>query len=464
MTIEERIRGRKIGVIGMARSGIAAALLADRFGGDVFVSDSAGADKVGAQLEKLNASGIEFETGGHSDRLLSCDYIVISPGIPLTVGIVTRLRQKAVPIFSELEFASWVCRGPIVAITGSNGKTTTTSLTGEIFNAAGYDTFVCGNIGYPFAAIADKVPENGVAVVEVSTFQLETIADFKPHVAMILNLTPDHLDRHGSFEEYKRLKFRITDNQTADDYLIINGDDPETAAFDVHTRATLQRFSVGRRDHAITFVEDGSLFVSNGKGEHKIVAVNDIAIKGNHNLQNAAAATAAAIAFDIDADTIAGVLKTFPGVEHRLEPAGRVAGIFFINDSKATNVDSVVVAVRAVKGPIHLIMGGLDKGAPYIPLIAAGEGKIKGIVAIGEAKEKIFSELGRAFSMQFADSLEEAVKKSFEAAVPGETVLLSPGCASFDMFDNFEHRGRAFKAAVAGLKNGKKNNETITNR
>ena len=463
MTIEERIKGRNVGIIGMARSGVAAALLAKRFGAKVFVSDSARSELLAGPIETLNDAKIPFETGGHSDRLLGCDYVIISPGVPLTVDIVGRLREKGIPLFSELELASWVCRGDIIAITGSNGKTTTTTLIGEVFKAAGIPTFVCGNIGNPFADIADRVPENGVAVVEVSTFQLETIADFRPHVAFVLNLSPDHLERHGGYEGYKRIKFRITENQTADDYLILNHDDAETMAYPVETHAVKRHFSVRPRDGAETFVEDGALFGKIDGKELKITDVSDITIKGQHNLQNAAAAVAVAMLYGLDRSAIAKVFKDFRGVEHRLEPAGRVAGISFVNDSKATNVDSVLVAIKAVEGPIHLIMGGRDKGAPYEPIIEVGRGKIKGIVAIGEARERIFNALGTAFPTQFADSLEEAVTKCFELAYPGDTVLLSPGCASFDMFENFEHRGKVFKAAVAALKKGKKNNETLTN-
>ena len=463
MTIEERIKGRNVGIIGMARSGVAAALLANRFGAKVFVSDSARSELLAGPIEKLNEAKIPFETGGHSDRLLGSDYVIISPGIPLTVNIVGRLREKGIPLFSELELASWVCRGDIVAITGSNGKTTTTTLIGEVFKAAGFPTFVCGNIGSPFADVADRVPEDGVAVVEVSTFQLETIADFRPHVAFVLNLSPDHLDRHGGYEGYKRMKFRITENQTADDYLILNHDDAETMAYPVESKAKLLHFSIREKDGAATFVENGALYSKTAGGEKKIVDVNEITVKGQHNLQNAAAAVAVAMLYDIGPAVVARVFRDFRGVEHRLEPAGRVAGIAFINDSKATNVDSVLVAIKAVEGPIHLIMGGRDKGAPYEPIIEVGRGKIKGIVAIGEAKERIFNALGTVFPTQFAGSLEEAVTKCFELAYPGETVLLSPGCASFDMFENFEHRGKAFKAAVAALRKGKRNNETLTN-
>jgi UDP-N-acetylmuramoylalanine--D-glutamate ligase len=464
MTTEKRIKGRKIGVIGMARSGIAAAFLAKRFGGNVFVSDAASRRSLADRVDQITEAGIPFETDRHTGRLLECDYVVVSPGVPLTIDVIEKLRRKGIPVFSELEFASWTCRGRMVAVTGSNGKTTTTTLIGEILKRAGLATFVCGNIGSPFAEVADKIPEEGIAVVEVSTFQLETIDDFKPHIAMILNLTPDHLDRHGSFEAYKSMKFRITENQGADDYLIVNRDDLETERTTIATDARLLRFSIAAGADADTRVEQNYLCVGAGSTATRIVSCDDIGIRGNHNLQNAAASALTARLLGIRPEVIAETLKTFPGVEHRLEPVARVAGISFINDSKATNVESVVVALQAVTEPVHLIMGGRDKGSPYDPLVEAGRGKAKGIIAIGEARERIFAALGAAFPVQFAGSLAEAVTKAFEAAYPGDAVLLSPGCASFDMFKDYEHRGKAFKAVVATLTENRKNNETLSNR
>lgn len=463
MTIEERIRGRNIGIIGMARSGLSAALLAARFGGRPFVSDSGKADKLTDPIAKLTAADIPFETGGHSERLLECDYLILSPGVPLTIDPIRTARDRGIPIFSEVEFASWVCKARIVAVTGSNGKTTTTTLIGAIFKNAGFATEVCGNIGRPFSDIADSLADNGVAVLEVSSYQLETIADFRPKVGIILNLQPDHLERHGSFEAYKRAKYRIAENQRTSDFLITNIGDPETDPTAIETAATRLTFSIAPRNGADTFIEEGSLFVKVSGEVFRIMKVDDIRIKGRHNLQNAAAAALVASLFDISTAQIASTLRNFAGVEHRQEPVGAVAGVQFVNDSKATNVDATVVALQSMTTPILLICGGRDKGFPYTPWIKEGRGKIKGLVAIGEAKEKIFAELGRHFPTQFADTLEAAVLTAFEQAEPGDTVLLSPGCASFDMFDNFEARGRAFKDAVAGLRNGKSKNETVSN-
>jgi UDP-N-acetylmuramoylalanine--D-glutamate ligase len=457
MTVTERINNRKIGIVGMARSGLAAATLAAKLGGQPFVSDSADAAVLSSQVEFLKANDIRFEVGGHTEELLNCDYLVLSPGVPPTVDILAKAARQGIPMFAEIEFAGWVCRGRIAAITGSNGKTTTTTLLGEMLQAGGYEVEVCGNIGRPFAEIALTLSDKGLAVVEVSTFQLETIDEFHPHIAAILNLSPDHLDRHGDFETYKKMKYRIAENQTANDFLILNQDDSTLMSDQIATDASPLRFSIQSGVESGAVVRGGRLFGVYGGQETEIIETDHIRIPGRHNLQNAAAAVSAAMAFGVDAKTLAKVLKSFPGVEHRLEPAGSVAGVSFVNDSKATNVDSVCWALKSIPGPIFLIAGGRGKGASYAPLIEAGRGKVGGVVAIGEEREQLFDALGRAFPVQFADSLEEAVLKAFEAAEPGATVLLSPACASFDMFENFEVRGRAFKNAVVGLKDGTKN-------
>ena len=463
MTIEQKIKGRRVGILGMARSGVAAAILAKREGGQPFVSDAAEAGRLTEQIRRLETAGVPFETGAHSDKLLMCDYLIISPGVKLTLDILAQARAKGVPIFSELEFASWFCKGRIAAITGTNGKTTTTSLTGEVFTAAEVPCQVCGNIGLAFTEVVADVPTNGVAVVEVSSFQLEAIADFRPHVAVILNVTPDHLDRHGSFDAYRDAKFRIAENQTRDDYLILNIEDPELAKSKVRTEAKTLWFSTRKDDpSSMTFVRDGLLWSRFEGHELAVIKCSEIGILGPHNLQNAAAAVAVGTVFGLPAPAIAQALRHFPGVEHRLEKVGMVAGVTFINDSKATNVDSVCVAIRSMVTPTYLILGGRDKGAPYAPIIEAGSKVIKGLIVIGESRDKIFGELGKSFPTLFAETLEEAVARGFEQAHPGETVLLSPGCASFDMFDNFEHRGRVFKQAVKSLKNGKSKGETVS--
>lgn len=455
MTTEERIKNRRIGIVGMALTGMAVAFLAKKMGGLPFVSDNGRAELLKNQTQQLSNADIPFETDGHTDKLLGCDYIIISPGIPMQSEIVGKIRKAGLPIFSEIEFASWVCKGRIVAITGSNGKTTTTTLIGEIFKAANFDTYVCGNIGLPFAEVVTEISYDGIAVVEVSNFQLETISDFKPHIAMILNLTPDHLDRHGTFEEYKKVKFRITENQDESDFLIINNDDPGTNRDEIKTSAKVLSFSAKESLDSVAMVRDNKLCLNINDISEEIIACDDILIPGPHNLQNSASAVTTANILGVSKKVQKMVLSTFAGVEHRLERIASVAGINFVNDSKATNVDSVCYALQSIDTPLYLIAGGRDKESSLEPLIKFGKNKIKGIVAIGEAREKILNILGKDFPVQFAESLEEAVGICFDMAYPGETVLLSPACASFDMFENFEHRGQVFKTAVANLKNGK---------
>ncbi len=462
MTIEERIKGRKIGILGMARSGLAVARLAQSMGGVPFVSDSGPETQLTVPCDELRSYDIPFETGGHTERLLACDYLVVSPGVPLKIDIIGQARAKGLPIFSELEVASWVCPGRIVAITGSNGKTTTTTLIGELLTAAGRDAHVCGNIGRPLADVVERMNEDSIAVVEVSSFQLETISVFKPEVAVILNLTPDHIDRHGSFDAYKKAKYRITENQVDPDVFILNQEDPESVADNPASGARRTCFTTQDRHECETFVTDGAVWVRGESGPVRVIGAGEIGIKGPHNLQNVAAAVAVANQFGTTPDVMARVLTSFPGVEHRLEQAGAVAGVAFVNDSKATNVDSVRMALRSVETPLYLILGGRDKAGVFEPLIDEGRDKIRGIIAIGEAKEKVFDVLGKAFPTQFAESLQAAVELGFRLAHPGETVLLSPGCASFDMFENFEHRGRVFKETVQSLKNGKNSDETVS--
>jgi UDP-N-acetylmuramoylalanine--D-glutamate ligase len=461
MTLSDKIHGRNIGIIGMARSGIAAAFLVKTNGGRPFVSDSAPTDKLAEPIRQLKLAAIPYETGAHSEKLLACDFLVLSPGVPLSIDILRRAREKGIPCFSEIELAAWVCQGGIVAITGSNGKTTTTTLTGEILRAGGLEATACGNIGLPFSEIAPDIPHDGLAVVEVSTFQLESIETFHPETAAILNLSLDHLDRHGSFEAYVNLKYRVAENLTREDYLVLNQDDPILATATINQKATAVWFSTTQAVPLGAFVREGFLWGIFDREPQRIIATGDIRIPGPHNLQNAAAAVAIGMRYEVPPNAMAEVLSTFTGVEHRLELVGKVAGVTFINDSKATNVDSVCYALRSVDTPLYLIAGGRDKGAGYEPLIKHGAGRIKGIIAIGEAKEKIFHQLGKEFPVEMVDTLEQAVHRAFALAHPGETVLLSPACASFDMFENFEQRGRVFKEIVAGLKNGKTNHTAL---
>jgi UDP-N-acetylmuramoylalanine--D-glutamate ligase len=461
MTKKERVKNRRIGIIGMARSGMAAAELVLKFDGKPFVSDIKPDSELTEETARLHDLGISYETGGHTKRLLDSDFVILSPGIPRTIEIVRDIIDAGIPIFSEIEIASWLCQGKIIAVTGSNGKTTTTTLIGAMLEAAGIENIVCGNIGRPFSEVAAAISPDGYAVVEVSSFQLELIEEFQPHIALILNLTPDHLDRYDSFDDYKKAKYGIAENQAENDFLILNADDTGIEAYKINTNAKIMRFSIQRTLPAGVFQRGQSLVGNDGGKEYEILKTGEIKIPGPHNLQNAAASSLAVHLVGAEPRDIADTLRQFAGVEHRLEDLGTIAGIRFINDSKATNVDSVCYALVSVTTPIILIAGGRDKGGDFLPLLEKAEGKVKEIILVGEARGKMFKVLGKAFPVQFADDLERAVSMAFSTASPGDTVLLSPACASFDMFDNFEHRGRVFKEAVASLRNNGKMSETI---
>jgi len=451
MTTKERVKGRKIGIIGMARSGLAAAELILRMGGQPFVSDNGPADKLTSIINQLKAAGIEYETGEHTERLFKSEYIILSPGVPVSSEIVQKIKSRGIPVFSEIELASWFCRGKIIAVTGSNGKTTTTTLIGAILDQAGIKNQVCGNIGFPFSAAVESIPSDGWAVVELSSFQLETIEDFAPNVSLLLNITPDHLDRYESYDSYKRAKYRIAEAQSENDFLIINEDSKNIKSEDIITDAEKIYFSITRELPTGVFKRGESLVGLVDGVENFIIDITRIKIPGLHNLQNTAAASLACLLADVPPTIIGEALSRFPGVEHRLEEVATVAGIRFVNDSKATNVDSVCYALRSFKSPICLIAGGRDKDSDFAPIVQYGKNRIKEVILIGEAREKMFEILGKSFPVQFAESMEEAVKKAFTAASPGDVVLLSPACASFDMFDNFEHRGEIFKKAVLSL-------------
>lgn len=446
-----RIQGQQIGILGMARSGLAAAHLAQLRGGMPFVSDTARPEKVAAAIAELKANAIPYESGEHSEKLLTMDYLVLSPGVPLSLPILIEARQRGIPIFSELEFGWWETKGTVIAFTGTNGKTTTTTLMGEIARGSGRTTFVGGNIGLPLSSFAAETTDTSLIVLEVSSFQLSAISDFRPAVAAILNFSPDHLEYHGGYAGYRQAKYRITENQTANDTLIVNRDDHDIMTDNPKSAAGLRTFSIQADKQADIVVRDGVLAFRDGASLQAIIRAESIRIPGSHNLQNAAAACLAARAVGIEISVMANILAEFPGVEHRLEHVTHASGVDFVNDSKATNVDSVVYALRAMKTPTILIAGGRDKGAPYAPLVSAGRGKITQIIAIGEARFRIFDELGKDFPTRFAESLEEAVTIAFEIATPGQTVLLSPACSSFDMFENYEERGRAFKEIVKRL-------------
>jgi len=449
----DRAENKKVGVVGAAKSGIAAALLLNRHGADVFVSDSRNSDPLADAIDSLKPRGIDFETGGHTDKVYrEKDYVVISPGVPPDAPIVKQIEAAGVPAISEIELGYWLCDGHIAAVTGSNGKTTTTSLTGDIFKRSGKPTFVAGNIGAPFCDICDEVPPDGWVVLEISSFQLEKCYEFKPEIAAVLNLTPDHLDRYGEFSTYAEMKMRIGENQTEEDAFIANFDDAYLVGLAARLAAEKYYFSLSEKVNPGVYVQNEEMFFNANGRVRSIMPVSEISLPGPHNLANCAAAALIALLADIPDSAIRESLSSFPGVEHRLEKCGEVDGVAFVNDSKATNVDSVWYALQSISGRLVVIMGGRDKAGDFSRLCELAADRVDAVVLIGEAADKMESVFGDVTSIHKAESMDDAVRMAFNAAKPDGTVLLSPACASFDMFTDFEHRGRVFKDAVVELR------------
>jgi UDP-N-acetylmuramoylalanine--D-glutamate ligase len=438
------LKGKRISVIGAGRTGVATATVVRKLGGIPFVSDSDEAvrAKAGKELDDLK---IEAEFGRHSDRVFECDMMIVSPGVPSGSKVITQARERKITVWPEIELAFRLCRGKIIGVTGSNGKTTTVTLIGEILKKAKRKVYVCGNIGHPFISIAEDMTGTGIAVVELSSFQLELIDGFRPDIAVFLNLTPDHLDRHGDLGSYMAAKMRIFENQGQDNFAVVNYDDQILRENCRDLKAETCWFSVSKKLNDGVYADPEGDFSLYGR---RIMSSADMKIKGIHNLSNACAAAGAASALKIEVDNIVDVLKTFPGVEHRLEPVRLIGGVSFINDSKGTNVDSVRWALMAVSAPVILIAGGKDKDSDFTVLKDLVRGKVKCAILIGQAAPKILKVWSGVTECRLADDMRDAVRTAFECATGGDTVLLSPACASFDMFDNFEHRGRVFKEIV----------------
>lgn len=456
MNRNDLVEGRHVTVAGMARTGLAMAKLLQQRGAHVFVTEIKPLDEVLAQAKELSEAGIRFEAGGHTERALAeVDYLVISPGIPATTPFIRQVQELDIPIFSEIEVTSWLCPATIIAITGSNGKSTTTAWVAHILNRAGHRAVATGNIGSPFATDVAALSSDDFAVVEVSSFQLEFTDTFKPRVAAILNITPDHLDRYGDFSDYMEAKYRIADSQDRSDFLVLNADDVHTTNPRLWGEPTKLLFSAKRNVGPGVSVAGGELVYEIQSGSGNICAISEIGIPGPHNLANAAAATAMCLAVGLEPAEIAEGLNSFKGIEHRLEAAGDIRGVHFVNDSKATNVDSVNFALQSMAAPIILIMGGRDKGGDFTTLAGPISEKVKLLVLIGEAQDLIAKALEDTVEMVRAGNLLEAVHICFDKADAGDTVLLSPACASFDQFTDFEDRGRRFKQAVRELSNGR---------
>jgi UDP-N-acetylmuramoylalanine--D-glutamate ligase len=443
---------KNVSVVGAARSGIAVALLLQSQGAHVFVSDSSSADKLQSSLSQLQSEKIEYETGKHTVRVYECELMIISPGVPSNAPVVLEAQKRSIKVISELEVGSWFCRSPIVAITGSNGKTTTTTLIGRILDHAKKKHVVAGNIGTAFSSVILELAETDIVVLEVSSFQLDHIETFRPKISILLNITPDHMDRYDhSMEKYAASKAQIFKNQRSDDVLIYNADDEWTKRVVSQAKSRKIAFSVQQQLNEGAFVENEQLVTSLGGVKTGVIDIHKIFIKGIHNLYNSMAAVLAGQLLGVEADSLRSALETFEGVEHRLEFVRELESVRYYNDSKATNVDSVWYALQAFEEPIVLLLGGRDKGNDYSRLAALVKKRVKAIVAIGESADKVEKAFRGTSAVTKAASIDEAVSTARSLAQSGDVVLLSPACASFDWFKNYEHRGQVFKELVKNL-------------
>ena len=446
------LTGKEIVIVGMARSGMAAAEFLWKRGVRVTLSDNRPAAALESEIRFLKERNIRHETGGHSAELFdSADLIVVSPGVPLSLPVLRQAAQTGKTLISEIELASRYLRGRVIAITGTNGKTTATTLIGEILRTSGFPVQVGGNIGTPLISLVESSTEDTWSVVELSSFQLEAVPTFRPNIAVILNITPDHLDRYASFEAYAQTKLNIFENQVSSDFAVLNYEDLnlQKAAGSVHSQVFW--FSGSHEVRCGTYAVGGQIVYQSGQRTERVMTCNEVSLKGRHNLENVAASITAARLAGIPSSSIAERVRNFKAVEHRLEPVAEIKGVHFFNDSKATNVDATIKALEAFQSGVILILGGRDKGGDFTVLSSLLQQRAKSLVLLGEASDKIRTQLEGAVPMTQARSMDDAVKLAFQQAAPGNTVLLAPACASFDMFQNYEHRGREFKAAVARL-------------
>lgn len=421
-------------------------------------NDKLNPEEIRAKIEGGDSESLEIVLGtlegDRKEELLDkLSLVVMSPGVPTDLPIVNEMREKGLPIWGEIELAYVFGKGDVLAITGTNGKTTTTSLLGEIMKNYAQSSFVVGNIGNPYTSIALQTREDSVIVAEMSSFQLETIQTFRPRVSAILNITPDHLNRHHTMEAYVNAKKNIAKNQTEDDYCILNYEDRLTREFGEEIKANVLYFSSQRKLEEGIYLEEGNIIYNYGGVKETICHVDELQILGTHNHENVMAACAMAAVYGVPVDVIRESVKAFKGVEHRIEYVTEKKGVTYYNDSKGTNPDAAIKGIQAMKRPTVLIGGGYDKGSEYTEWINSFDGKVKKLILLGDTKEKIAADAEKCGfkDYMFVDSFEEAVLTAAKIAESGEAVLLSPACASWDMFPSYEVRGEKFKEIVNSL-------------
>jgi UDP-N-acetylmuramoylalanine--D-glutamate ligase len=448
------LKNKRVLVVGLGRSGASSAIFLQEHGAKVIVSDSKAEAQLQSEVPALLDRGISIETGRHGERTFrDQDLIVVSPGVPSDQPQLQHARTLGIPVIGEVELAFRFLKGKVLAITGSNGKTTTTTLVGEILAKSGKKTLVGGNIGTPVISLAGQSSPDTMVVLEVSSFQLESIEQFCPWIAAILNITPDHLDRHHTFEAYVDAKARIFEKQSSTDFAVLNADDPTCVALQNKdkVKANLLWFSRKQRVENGAFVSGNQVIFRQNGQEQPVLSRSDIQLKGEHNLENVLAAVAITMIAGCTPQQVRQAVKEFRAVEHRLELVATINGVTFYNDSKATNVDATVKALESFPANIHIILGGKDKGSDYTVLNPLLRERVKRVYLIGAATDKIASHVQNSTAVVRSGTLERAVRQAFEAATAGDVVLLAPACASFDQFENYEHRGRVFKELVQSL-------------
>jgi UDP-N-acetylmuramoylalanine--D-glutamate ligase len=450
------VAGKKVLIIGAARSGIAAAKFLVKRGATVALNDQKPLEKWSADALLLKEIGVGLVPGEVPTWLLDqLDLVVVSPGVPATIIPIRYAERAGAEVIGEIELACRYLKGRIVAITGSNGKTTTTSLIGELLRDAGLKVQVGGNIGKALISLVEDSSDDGWTVVELSSFQLETIKQFHATIAVVLNVTPNHMDRYESFNDYAAAKHRIFMNQASSDCAVLNADDPTVSSWADGLRATVAEFSVRKELAEGVFLRGDELISRRDGGEQVVLRPSEMKLRGLHNVENVAAAIAAGIAAGASLESMRETVLRFNPVEHRLEYVAELVGVKFYNDSKATSVDATLKALEAFvteQGKVVLILGGRGKKAPYAPLAELVKTNVRKLILIGEDSDTIAAELGEFAELDRASDMSDAVKRSFSAAEKGDVVLLAPACASFDMFDSFEHRGKVFKEEVVNLK------------
>ncbi len=449
---------KKISVFGLHRSGVAVAKLLDNLGAEVLVTDPKSSDELQGDIDALKDRDIDFILGCHDQRCIEkADLIVLSPGVPLDIPILQEANSAGIPITGELEVAASLCAAPIVAITGTKGKSTTTILTAEVLKRGNFRR-VCtaGNIGVPLSSEVQDLTAKDLVVIEASSFQLETTRDFRPMVSVVLNLSRDHLDRHKTMVAYRAAKLKICANQTSTDWIVLNSLDASVLSFGDETRAKPVFFADAATVERGTYIKNNQIFAKWEGESHWICDVDDSPLPGRHNLQNALAAIAVGQIFGISSDMMRSAICNFspteyPPLEHAFELVKTINGIRFINDSKATNVAAVKAALESLSDPILLIMGGYDKGNSYQPLVECVRSKVKGLILLGSHTGIIRNALAPHVVTRYAGTMSDAVELAHSHAVPGDIVLLSPANASFDMYTDYKARGQAFREAVNHL-------------